>query len=167
MLWVADTGPLLHLHQAGLLDLLKHESKIVTTPAVVREWRSKARSGVLPEWIQEEQPEQRARDNALDWMRRGLLDADEAEALAHALETGADGFFADDTAAREMASKEGLAVRGSLGVVLMAAARNYLTISQSREAWNRLATQSTLWISPALRRETTEALESILAKRSR
>jgi len=165
MVWVADTGPLLHLHQAGLLHLLKHEARNLTTPAVWEEWRGKTRRAELPEWVTVEMPGQQACELARDWTRRALLDAGEAEALAHARAIGAEGFLTDDTAARECARTEGLIVRGSLGVVLMAAARSQLTEVQAREAWDHLANHSTLWISPALRRETTEALERILSKK--
>lgn len=167
MPWVADTGPLLHLHQAGLLDLLKPEGLIVTTPTVEEEWRRQTRGGTLPEWVRVETSGQQLANLARDWRRRALLHAGEAEALAHALEIRADGFLTDDTAAREFARAAGLAVRGSLGVVLLAAARQQLSADRAREAWERLANQSTLWISPTLRRETTVALERILAKQAR
>jgi len=165
MLWVADTGPLLHLHQAGLLDLLQYEGKTLTTPSVLEEWLRKTRGGKLPEWVRLEMPGQRALGLALDWTRRGVLDAGEAEALAHALEIGAEGFLTDDTAAREFARAKGLAVRGTLGVILIAAAHDALKDDAARAALQNLCRTSTLWISQALRRESTQALERILAKR--
>lgn len=164
MRWMSDTGPLLHLHQAGLLDLLQEEPRISTTPTVVEEWRSKTGEAALPEWVRTEIPELRTLHKAHDWMRQGLLDHGEAESLAHALATGTEGFLTDDTAAREFAQAKGLVVRGSLGVLLMAAAHRRLANGPARAAWHRLAHCSTLWISPALRRETTEALERILAR---
>ena len=35
---IADTGPLIHLHQAQALDLLPLLGEVVVTPQVVREW---------------------------------------------------------------------------------------------------------------------------------
>ena len=164
MLWIADTGPLLHLHQAGLLDLLNSGDELRTTPAVVGEWRQKVRGATLPSWVRVDQPGSLALSMAENWRRNGLLDHGEAESLAHAVVSRADGFLPDDTAAREFARGEKLAVMGSLGVVLLAAARKHLSAESARLAWHGLAHHSTLWISPALRRETEEALGRILAK---
>lgn len=35
---IADTGPLIHLHQADALDLLPMLGEVVVTPQVVHEW---------------------------------------------------------------------------------------------------------------------------------
>ena len=39
---IADTGPLIHLHQADALDLLPMLGEVVVTPQVVREWSKQA-----------------------------------------------------------------------------------------------------------------------------
>lgn len=164
MHWRADTGPLLHLHQAALLDLLNFEDEVRTTPAVVEEWTSKVREATLPEWVRVETPGLTAMRIAENWRDEGVLDRGEAESLAHAAVGKAAGYFTDDTAAREVAREENLPVRGSPGVLLMAAARKRLSAEDARTAWHRLAHDSTLWISPTLRREVEAALERILAQ---
>jgi predicted nucleic acid-binding protein len=164
MHWIADTGPLLHLHQAGLLDLLNSGEDIRTTPAVVAEWESKVPGANLPEWVRVEKPGPNAIRIAKSWREEGLLDRGEAESLAHAVIGKAAGYLTDDTAAREFAREENLLVRGSLGVLLMTVARNRLSAGAARTAWHRLAHDSTLWISPSLRREVETALERILTQ---
>jgi predicted nucleic acid-binding protein len=164
MLWIADTGPLLHLHQADLIELLHSDDDIRTTPAVVSEWSRRVRGTTLPSWLKVEDPKRQELLLAEKWLAAGVLDQGEAESLAHAVFIRADGFLTDDTAAREFALGENLSVRGSLGVLLMAAARRRLPAETARAAWYRLANHSTLWISPALRREVDAAMERILAR---
>jgi len=51
---VADTGPILHLHQAGGLHLLPLIGEVITAPAVLAEVRIHAPalwSGGLPPWL--------------------------------------------------------------------------------------------------------------------
>lgn len=164
MLWIADTGPLLHLHQAELMDLLHSDEDLRTTPIVVEEWNSKVRGATLPHWLRIETPAPTAIRLAKKWQREGLLGRGEAESLAHAVIVKADGFLTDDTTAREFARRENLSVRGSLGVLLMAASRRRISADSARDGWHRLAHDSTLWISPALRRKAEAALERILER---
>ena len=52
---IADTGPLIHLHQAQALDLLPLLGEVVVTPQVIREWSQQAperRPQSPPTWLQ-------------------------------------------------------------------------------------------------------------------
>lgn len=159
--FATDTGPLLHLEQAGLLDLLAGMGRAFTTRTVMAEWR---RLGVSDarEWLTVESVTPKASAVAEAWMRSGLLHEGEAEVLAVACELRADGFLTDDAAAREMASALGFAVCGSLGVVLRAAARRTLKGEMAFTALNALETRSTLWLSARVRREAHAALSRIV-----
>ena len=160
--FAADTGPLLHLEQAGLLDLLAGIGRVFTTPAVINEWR---RLGVseTPEWLLTVEPvSANASAVAGSWIRSGLLHKGEAEVLAVACELKTDGFLTDDAAAREMASALGLEVRGSLGIVLGAASRGLLKGEHAFAALDALQSRSTLWLSARVRREAHAAMRRIV-----
>ena len=159
--FAADTGPLLHLEQAGLLDLLAGMGRVFTTSAVIDEWR---RLGVseTPKWLTVEPVSANASAVAGSWIRSGLLHKGEAEVLAVACELKTDGFLTDDAAAREMASALGFEVRGSLGVVLGAASRGLLKGENAFAALDAMQSRSTLWLSARVRREAHAALRRIL-----
>lgn len=158
-----DTGPLLHLEQAGLLDLFSGMGRLFTTPAVISEW---SRFGVSGggEWLTVECVSANAAAVAGAWMRSGLLHRGEAEVLAVASELRADGFLTDDAAAREMASALGFEVRGSLGIVLGAASRGTVTGEMAFAALDALESKSSLWMSARVRREARAALSRIVKR---
>lgn len=115
---VSDTGPLLHLHQAGALELLRHFTEAVIAPTVMAELRRHAPeiwAGGVPPWIRLHAPSAAAASRAAKWVDGELLDPGEAEALAMAAELLPDLFLTDDTAARVMAESLGLVARGLLG----------------------------------------------------
>ena len=87
---------------------------------------------------------------ASGWQQSGLLEVGEAKAIALARQLSARWLLTDDAAARVFATMMGLEVRGSLGVVLWAAARGYLSHAEAAAALDRLA-QSSRWISARAR----------------
>jgi predicted nucleic acid-binding protein len=102
---VCDTGPVLHLHEAGALDLLSLIDAVQVPPAVDREllrlvgeWSSHRARRLQVVGLDTATAEQAAR-----WTTAGFLHRAEAEALALALQVKASWFLTDDTAARELA----------------------------------------------------------------
>jgi len=158
---VTDTGPLLHLHQVGAMHLLAHLGNIQLTPTVWNELQrhapSFATSG-LPSWLFLAQPSASAIFQASQWVNAQVLHAGEAEALAHAREIQADMFLTDDTAARTMGESLGIHVRGSLGVVLFAAASGHLDKAACLQTLDDLETQSTLWMSGKVKSAARQAV---------
>ena len=161
---VTDTGPLLHLHQAGAADLIASLGEIYMTPQVWSELQRHApsfRQTGHPSWLQLVMPSPDANQQAVEWLQAGLLDAGEAEALAHAKEISADLFLSDDTAARTIGDSLGLQVRGSLGVVLYLAATGVLSQDTAIKVLDDLEHQSTLWMSAKVRGAARQALHQI------
>lgn len=154
---VADTGPLLHLHEAGAAGLLVQIGEVHITPAVLAELHRR-HGWVSPSWLSVDQPSPDALAEARVWTESGLLDAGEAEALAHAREIRPDYFLTDDTAARTAAETAGLHVRGSLGVVLVCAALKLCSPQEAESALEALIMKSTLWLSPRVRQSARDAL---------
>lgn len=112
---VCDTGPVLHLYEAQLLDLLPLAGRVLVPPAVRAEILS---VDPIPDWIEIRALDESFASAAKAWIQAGLLDVGEAYALALAKQVAASWFLTDDTAARLMGRQEGLEVHGSLGVVL-------------------------------------------------
>jgi predicted nucleic acid-binding protein len=160
---VADTGPLIHLHEAGSLHLLSLAGDVFVTPQVMSEWKSQPeelRPASIPEWIRCLTPSTEASLQSQAWLQSGLLHGGEAESLAVALEAPADWFLTDDAAPRLLATRLGVETHGSLGIILWAAAQRRLTQSDARLALDRLE-RSTLWLSAAVRAQARLALQHL------
>lgn len=154
---IADTGPVLHLEEAGLSSLLPKLGEVYVTPAVLAELQQ--RSGwSRPAWLQVVQPSAAALREAHIWVSGGMLHAGEAEALAHAKEVRPDYFLTDDGEARVAAKCAGLHVRGSLGVVLGCAALRHCTQAEADQALDALESKSTLWLSDQVKLAARQAL---------
>lgn len=166
--FVADTGPILHLHQIGALECLRHLGKVSTTPQVAQEVHvlaPKLAGQGWPGWLIVEEPSAVASREANAWVWAGLVDAGEAEALAHARQARPDCFLTDDTEARELAGILGLEARGTLGIILTVTTRGFLDHSAALKLLDKLEQDSTLWLSARVKRTAREALEKIFKPR--
>lgn len=162
---VADTGPILHLHEARAIHLLPLIGEILVPPLVLAEVRDHAPGlwpAAPPVWLKPSGLSTPARQQSEAWRQAGLLHGGEAEALALAVETKPDWFLTDDAAARLMADSLGVEAHGSLGVVLWTAARNLVSKAEAEEYLTGLE-QSSLWLSSRVRTEARLVLERIFA----
>jgi predicted nucleic acid-binding protein len=158
---VADTGPVLHLHEAGALHLLPLIGETFVPPLVAAELRSRI-PALPPKWTNVQSLSLTAQRHALEWRRAGLLHGGEAEALSLARESKADWFLTDDAAARLMAESLNIEVHGSIGVVLWAAASR-LVKKPAAEKFLTGLEKSSLWMSLKVRIEARAALERLFA----
>ena len=159
---VADTGPILHLHEAGALHLFLSIGEVLLAPLVLAELRVHAPAlwpGQPPRWASAQTLSTVAQQRATEWQHAGLLQGGEAQALALALalETKPDWFLTDDAGARLMAESLGIETHGSIGIILWSAATRLI---QKPEAETLLAEleKSSLWMSPRVRAEARAAL---------
>ena len=161
---VSDTGPLLHLREAGTLDTLRTAGEVFIPLAVEAEITAldSEWSRDRPEWIAAVPLQPSFQEQASDWMKAGLLDPGEAEALALVHQLPADWFVTDDTAARVVALRLGLEVHGSLGVVLWAAASGHFSRAEAEDALSALS-RSSLWLSARVLDEARTALGQIFS----
>ena len=159
---VCDTGPILHLMEIGLLDLLGKTGKVIIPKEVDIElseinlsWKDQK-----PSWISVKRlpPSESANISAL--YNSGLLDIGEAEAIILAQHLKADWFLTGDTSARVFANVIGLEVHGTLGVLLWAAAIRYLQYDEAKVAIEKLR-QSSLWISQTVLDRAHKALDEM------
>jgi predicted nucleic acid-binding protein len=154
---VTDTGPILHLHEAGALHLFSVIGK-VSLPALVAAELHSLIPALPPKWADVQTLSPSAQRRALEWQRAGFLHGGEAEALALALELKPDWFLTDDAGARLMAESLNVETHGSIGVVLWAAA-NKLVKRADAELLLASLEKSSLWMSPRVRAEARSALE--------
>ncbi len=164
---VTNTGPLSHLQEAGVLDLMSLTGEVHLPPSVAQEIAYLLPSWRSPSWLQVvDALAVPYAEEALTWQQAGLLDAGEAEAIALARQLRADWLLTDDAAARLVAQSLGIEVHGSLGVVLWAAAVGHLDRPRAEAALDGLA-RSSLWISARVLREARSALDRLCSPGAR
>jgi predicted nucleic acid-binding protein len=140
---VVDTGPVLHLHEAGALHLLPLIGETFLPPMVKAELSSRI-PALPPKWAKLQTLTISAQQRALEWRHAGLLHGGEAEALALANEFKPDWFLTDDAAAR-----------------LMAAAAKNLVKKIEAESFLIGLEKSSLWMSLRVRVGARTALEKL------
>lgn len=130
---VSDAGPLIHLSWINQLDLLSRLFDEILVPAVVRDEVLAAPAGTLGlDHLQHAFAEGRFQVRApttptqFSQSIEEALDPGETEALLLALEIEADFFITDDAPARLEAARRGLAVIGTVGVLMEARDREFL-----------------------------------------
>lgn len=157
---VVDAGPLIHLHEAHALHLLRLTGQVTIPPQVAHEVTNYLNEWHIPEWIVVERLDDLHRTESLAWQQAGLLDAGEADALALARQLNADWFLTDDERARLLGKQLGLEVHGSLGIVLWTAAVRLIDRQEAQDTIERLA-HTSLWISSTILNEAKMALDEL------
>jgi len=120
---VSNSSPIIHLSKIGRLDLLKFLFDTIKIPEAVYK-ECVIEGGCRPEvkiirdakWIKVVN----IKDTNLTKLLKAEVDEGEAEAIALALEIGADLVLLDDYEAREKARLLGLKVTGTIGILLKA-----------------------------------------------
>ena len=121
MIVVSDTSCITNLITIGAVDLLSSLfGEVIIPPAVERELRRT--HPAMPGFIQVRVPADRAFIENL-WRQ---LDQGEAEAIALAKELRADRLLIDEKDGRSIARREGLAIIGVLGILLLARRGNLI-----------------------------------------
>lgn len=158
---VCDTGPLLHLGEAGLLFILKQTGEIFIPLQVAEEFNTHAHEFQLPEWIKILELEDSYKNRAAIW--RQQIHSGEAAAVALAQQVQAEWLLSDDGKARQFAESIGLEVHGSVGILLWAVAVGQ--ISDQDEAMKYLAAlaDSTLWMSDRVRQQASITIDDLFS----
>lgn len=129
---VLDTTLLSNFAHAGQPDLLQTAlgQTAVTAATVLAELRQGEAAGLVPrqEWSWLPQTELMPAETALATGYRKVVDAGEADCLAVAV-TRNGRFLSDDMAARRLAQAEGVAISGTIGVLLHLIEQRHLTLA--------------------------------------
>jgi predicted nucleic acid-binding protein len=158
---VCDTGPLLHLGEAGAAHLLSLAGKVLIPSLVVTEFEANAQGWSPPQWVQVVALENSSRRKVERWMSTEHIHSGEAEAIGLALQEQADWLLTDDARARQFAESLGLEVHGSIAILLWSMATGIVQEKElAIQLMNRLA-KSSLWISDRVLGEVYKAINTL------
>ena len=158
---VCDTGPLLHLSEAGAVHLLSMAGRVLIPPLVVVEFEANAQGWQHPQWVKKVSLRRSTHQKVTRWIEAKQIDAGEAEAIGLALQEKADWFLTDDAKARQFAESLGLDVHGSIAVLLWSIATGQI---QDKVTVVRLLDNlaiSYLWISDRVLQEAHIAIDDL------
>jgi len=161
---VCDAGPIIHLHEARHLPLLRRTGNLFLPHRVYVEVQTSIHVDIQwPEWLRVVKLSSKEQNEAGLWEAAGGLHGGEAEALVLARQKKADWFLTDDAATRLFVSLLGMEVHGSLGIVLWSAAHKVLNRIETEAALKSLE-KSSLWLSSKIYQEARQALDHIFPK---
>jgi len=156
---VCDTGPLLHLSEAGASHLLSLAGEILIPPLVAIEFEANAHGWSPPQWARKVALEKSTQKKAEKWAKAKQIDAGEAEAIGLALQEQADWLLTDDAKARQFAESLGIEVHGSVAIILWAVAIGLIREKTlAIQLLDNLA-NSSLWISNRILQEVHKAID--------
>ena len=89
----------------------------------------------------------------------GALHRGELEAIVLARELKADYLLLDDHLARKKASRMGIKIIGTLGVLLLACKKEFISSHEVKHQINTLITQHNLFISKSVLKQINETLD--------
>ena len=159
LLVVSNSSVIIALAQVCRLDLLEKLFREILVPKAV--WREATVEGKpgsekvrKTKFIHIE----RVRSEGLALLLKEFVDNGEAEAIALALEVGANILLVDDRDARDLAKKLGLQVMGTLGVIALAKYRGL--IQEAKPIIDRLV-ESGFWISRRILEQFLRELDEL------
>ena len=155
---VCDTGPLLHLSEAGAIHLLQHAGQILIPESVTKEFNQNAQGWNPPQWIEVHELDETAQKRSNKYIESNTVDWGEAEAISLAIQVEADWFAIDDAKARQLAESLGLESYRSIGILLWSLAVNNINGEQAQYLLDALA-NSSLWISNRVLDEALKAID--------
>ncbi len=144
---VSNASPLIALSSVDRLDLLQLLFDTVIIPASVQDEVVNTASKIdveLPSFIRVEQI---AAELPVRFLKLNLH-AGESEAISLALERGIQGIILDDKEAREIAAELGLKVIGTLGLLILAKRKSFL--SEVRPVMSQIIERVNFRIAPSV-----------------
>ena len=144
---VCDAGPLIHLSEIGQADLLSQFTPLLV-PELVRQ---EAISFIQPADLSiKVVPVSDADREGTSGLILAKIDAGELDCLALCLRDKHLLFLTDDLMARKEASRLGVPVHGSVGIIVRAFRAGPLTLPQADEALGALGECRSLFISKTI-----------------
>jgi predicted nucleic acid-binding protein len=160
---VCDTGPLLHLSEAGAIHLLQNAGRILIPESVTKEYYQNAQGWNPPQWIEVHELDQAAQKRSEGFQESITVDLGEADAIALAIQVEADWFITDDAKARQLAESLNLESHGSIGILLWNLSVDNINGEQAKFLMDALA-NSSLWISNRVLDEAYKAINLLASK---
>jgi predicted nucleic acid-binding protein len=157
---ICDAGPLIHLDEVDCLDLLNDFQTALVTPIVWRE-ALRHRPGLHTDRLKMVETPAVAPVQVNALARLMGLHAGETEALSLALQHPGCILLSDDSAARLAAKQLGIAVHGTIGILLRAIRRRQRSRMEVIELLRALPERSSLHIEARLLREILSELANM------
>jgi predicted nucleic acid-binding protein len=158
---VCDTGPLLHLSEAGAIHLLSLAGEVLIPPLVAVEFEANTQGWNPPQWVRQVALRKPSQQKAEKWVKAKQIDAGEAEAISLALQEQAEWLLTDDAKARQFAESLGLEVHGSIAILLWSVATGRIRDKATAiQLLDNLA-NSSLWISDRVLQEAHIAIGNL------
>ena len=156
---VCDTGPLLHLGEANIINLLNLAGEIIIPSVVAEEFKRNTSDIKLPDWVTIKELEEPYRRKTLEWRKQ--IDEGEAAAIALAMQMQAKWLLTDDAIARQFGESLGLEIHGSIGLLLWAVAVGH--VKSENEALNSVdaLAGSSLWISDRVINQARKTIRTL------
>jgi predicted nucleic acid-binding protein len=139
---VSNASPLIFLSKLEAVDLLSHCFSSVTIPEAVK---SEVGAIYLPESIGVTAVSEFGEHFVAGAL--GVLHQGELEAMVLAQELKADLILLDDLRARQKATRMGLTVMGTLGVLQLAHRKQLITQQEFRQYLDDLVNRHGMWLS--------------------
>ncbi|RJP53580.1 MAG: hypothetical protein C4586_01150 [Anaerolineaceae bacterium] len=158
---VCDTGPLLHLNEAGAIHLLALAGEVLIPTLVVVEFEANAQGWRPPQWVKVVGLDKPAQQKAERRVKADEIDAGEAEAIELALQEHADWLLTDDAKARQFAESAGLEVHGSIGILLWGIVEGHIADKTAAIHLLDNLSNSSLWMSERVLREAKKAINTL------
>lgn len=149
---VSDTGPLIHLGEIHSLELLDAFDRLVVPETVYEELEL----GGMPDGLDKLSFERIEPDELQ--LEETELDPGERAALAVASEREAI-LLTDDLAARDAAVEHDISVHGSLGVIAIAYAHNFVDRAEAATLMRALQRETSLFVTDAIVERAIRKLE--------
>lgn len=154
MIVVSDTSPILNLSAIGRLDLLRSlYQELVIPPAVAIELQRNALDHSTLEWLLLREPMDGELVNRLELR----LDPGESEAIAIAVELGADRILIDERRARRVAWEFNLQPVGLLGI--LAEAKQDGLLQECKPVLDEMIQIAGFWIGERLYNQFLAAVD--------
>jgi len=160
---VCDTGPLLHLSEAGAIHLLPLAGEIVVPPVEAWEFEQNAQRWKPPQWVRVRELDEISNRKSARWVRAKHLDPGESAAVALTLQLRADWLLTDDAKARQFAESMDLEVHGSIGLLLWSVAEGQVNDPANAVALLDALANSSLWISKRVLHVGRQAIDNLLS----
>jgi predicted nucleic acid-binding protein len=135
MIVVSDTSPLNYLVHIGAVDVLpKLFGEVHSPPTVIEELQHPRTPEPVKQWAQSPPEWLRISAPSADVPVAAGLDPGEAEAIALAMELGADAILIDERKGRRIAKSQGLATLGTITVLELAAEAELVDLNVALES---------------------------------
>jgi len=155
MIVCSNTSPIIFLSKINQLELLnKCFSNIFVPEAVLNELIDYP----TPEFINKSKISDHGK--AFVTGSLGALHRGELEAIVLARELKADFIILDDHLARKKAQRMGIKIIGTLGVLLLACKKGFISSHDVKHHINTLTTQHNMFISKTILKTVNEALDN-------